>query len=44
MGTKHPWALGRFCREVYPEAWDFIGQLYEAVMTRGRKPASWPIS
>ena len=24
-GTRHPWALGRGAREVYPEAWDFIG-------------------
>ena len=37
LGTKHPWALGRFGREVYPEAWDFIGQLYEAVLTRGQE-------
>jgi PAS domain S-box-containing protein len=35
-GTKHPWALGRGAREVYPEAWDFIGPMYESVMTQGQ--------
>ena len=34
-GTKHPWALGRGAREVYPEAWDFIGSMYTSVMARG---------
>jgi PAS domain S-box-containing protein len=33
--TKHPWALGRRCREVYPEAWDFVGPLFDRVMTKG---------
>jgi PAS domain S-box-containing protein len=37
LGTKHPWALGRLGREVYPEAWSFIGPLYDAVMTRGQE-------
>ncbi|MFZ0273262.1 MAG: sigma 54-interacting transcriptional regulator [Acidobacteriaceae bacterium] len=37
LGTKHPWALGRLGREVYPEAWDFIGPLYDAVLTRGQE-------
>jgi signal transduction histidine kinase/DNA-binding response OmpR family regulator len=35
-GTRHPWALGRGAREVYPEAWDIIGPMYESVMTRGQ--------
>jgi len=35
-GTRHPWALGRSAREVYPEAWDFIGTMYESVMARGQ--------
>ena len=35
-GTKHPSALGRRNREVFPEAWDFIGPMYESVMTLGR--------
>lgn len=35
-GTRHPWALGRGAREVYPEAWDFIGPMYESVMARGQ--------
>jgi len=34
-GTRHPWALGRGAREVYPEAWDVIGPMYESVMARG---------
>jgi hypothetical protein len=37
LGTKHPWALGRLGSEVYPEAWDFIGPLYDAVLTRGQE-------
>jgi PAS domain S-box-containing protein len=35
VGTKHPWALGGRCREVYPEAWSFVGPLFERVMTKG---------
>ncbi|MGA3093554.1 MAG: ATP-binding protein, partial [Terriglobales bacterium] len=35
-GTRHPWALGRGAREVYPEAWDLIGPMYESVMARGQ--------
>jgi len=37
LGTKHPWAIGRLGREVYPEAWDFIGPLYDGVLTRGQE-------
>ena len=35
-GTRHPWALGRGAREVYPEAWDLIGPMYDSVMARGQ--------
>ena len=31
-GSKHPWALGRAGREVWPEIWDEIGPLYEKVL------------
>ncbi len=34
-GTKHPWALGRPGREVWPEIWDTIGPLYESVFATG---------
>jgi len=32
-GGKHPWALGRPGREVWPEIWDTIGPLFDKVMT-----------
>jgi PAS domain S-box-containing protein len=35
VGTKHPWALGGKTREVYPEAWSFVGPLFDRVMTKG---------
>ena len=34
-GGKHPWALGRPGREVWPEIWETIGPLYDKVMTTG---------
>ncbi|MGE3944239.1 MAG: ATP-binding protein [Alphaproteobacteria bacterium] len=34
-GSKHPWALGRPGREVWPEIWDTIGPLYERVLATG---------
>ncbi|HUR68670.1 MAG TPA: ATP-binding protein [Candidatus Thermoplasmatota archaeon] len=34
-GKKHPWALGRAGREVWPEIWDTIGPLFERVTTSG---------
>jgi signal transduction histidine kinase len=34
-GDKHPWALGRPGREVWPEIWDIIGPEFDAVLTRG---------
>ena len=36
VGTKHPGALGRSCREVLAEAWDFIGPLFDTVFTQGQ--------
>jgi DNA-binding NtrC family response regulator/signal transduction histidine kinase len=36
VGTKHPAALGRSCREVLAEAWDFIGPLFDTVFTQGQ--------
>ena len=34
-GTKHPWALGRPAREVWPEIWETIGPLFEQVQRTG---------
>ena len=34
-GKKHPWALGRPGREVWPEIWDAIGPLFEKVQATG---------
>lgn len=34
-GEKHPWALGRPGREVWPEIWEAIGPLYEQVQATG---------
>ena len=35
-GTRHPWALGRGAREVFPEAWHMIAPMYDSVMSRGQ--------
>jgi K+-sensing histidine kinase KdpD len=35
VGNKHPGALGRSCREVLAEAWDFIGPRFDTVFTQG---------
>jgi len=35
MAQKHPAGLGRSCREVFFEFWDFIGPRFEMVMTLG---------
>lgn len=35
LGAKHPWALGRSAREVWPELWDTIGPLFAQVMGSG---------
>jgi PAS domain S-box-containing protein len=34
-GEKHPWALGRPGREVWPEIWSEIGPLFETVQRTG---------
>jgi PAS domain S-box-containing protein len=34
-GKKHPWALGRPAREVWPEIWNEIGPLFDAVQQTG---------
>jgi signal transduction histidine kinase len=36
VGSKHPSALGRSCREVLAEAWDYIGPRFDAVYQEGR--------
>src|SRR5688572_8749802 len=36
VGTKHPAALGRSCREVLAEAWDFIGPRFDASFKEGQ--------
>jgi hypothetical protein len=35
-GDKHPWALGRAAREVWPEIWDTVGPLFARVLTTGK--------
>ncbi|MEI5672444.1 MULTISPECIES: PP2C family protein-serine/threonine phosphatase [unclassified Nocardioides] len=32
LAEKHPWALGRPAREVFAEAWDYVGGLHRQVM------------
>jgi PAS domain S-box-containing protein len=39
LGAKHPFALGRPGREVYPEIWDVIGPMLQHVMRTGE--ATW---
>jgi PAS domain S-box-containing protein len=39
-GGKHPWALGRPGREVWPEIWDTIGPLFAHVMSTGEATRS----
>ena len=36
FGTKHPAALGRGTREMFPEAWESVGPLYDRVMRQGQ--------
>src|SRR5262245_18820881 len=36
FGTKHPAALGRGTKEMFPEVWESIGPLYDRVMTQGQ--------
>ena len=35
LGGKHPWALGRPAKEVWPEIWDTIGPQFDQVMRSG---------
>ena len=39
LGPKHPWALGRFAREVWPEIWADVGPRAESVIRTGN--ATW---
>jgi signal transduction histidine kinase/CheY-like chemotaxis protein len=39
LGKKHPWALGRPIREVWPEIWNDIGPRIQRVLDTGE--ASW---
>jgi PAS domain S-box-containing protein len=39
LGRKHPWAIGRPAREVWPEIWDAIAPLFDSVRLTGE--ATW---
>ncbi|WP_247234800.1 ATP-binding protein [Telluribacter sp. SYSU D00476] len=39
-GNKHPWALGRPGRQVWPELWDTIGPMFENVIKTGEATRS----
>ncbi len=39
-GAKHPSAIGKPAREVWPEIWETIGPLFEHVMTTGQATRS----
>ena len=39
-GQKHPWALGRPGREVWPEIWDTIGPLFARALNEGEATLS----
>lgn len=39
-GAKHPWAVGRPAREVWPEIWDTIGPLFQHVLETGEATRS----
>ena len=36
LGEKHPWALGRAGRDVWPEIWTTIGPMFKQVLTTGK--------
>ena len=36
FGTKHPAALGRSTREIFSEAWESVGPLYDRVLQKGQ--------
>src|SRR5689334_8106264 len=35
-GSKHPWALGKPAREVWPEIWHIIGPVFDQVLRTGK--------
>jgi signal transduction histidine kinase len=39
LGAKHPWALGKPLREIWPEIWDQIGPMLKGVVDTGE--ATW---
>jgi signal transduction histidine kinase len=39
LGKKHPWALGRPCREVWSEIWEVIAPMLQGVLATGE--ATW---
>jgi signal transduction histidine kinase/DNA-binding response OmpR family regulator len=39
LGAKHPDALGRRARDVWPEVWDIVGPMLHGVLDRGE--ATW---
>jgi len=39
LGRKHPWALGRRCKEVWSEIWNVIAPMLEGVTATGE--ATW---
>ena len=41
IAQKHPFAMGRPLREVFPEIWDLIGPLFKGVLDTGEK--TWSI-
>jgi signal transduction histidine kinase len=40
LGQKHPWALGRRGREVWPEIWETIGPMLSGVLSEGEATVS----
>src|SRR5580658_2355876 len=39
MGAKHPWGVGRSARDVVSELWEFVGPMFDRVVTQ-RQPFS----
>lgn len=40
LESKHPWAIGRPFREVWPEVWDVLGPQLQEVVSTKRAPAA----
>jgi PAS domain S-box-containing protein len=40
LGSKHPWALGRSCRECWAEIWNTIGPMLDGVLNTGKATRS----